>query len=214
MIEWRSNLTMVDQRDKKGRFIKGCQSIRLGKGKIKINPSEYKTKVERQKLWAREYRRCFPKEMKEKMRKDEERKNIWWYGEDFIHPKTRKERYELGRIGEEIAKELLPALGFINIIWFNNNIIRSFFDFKAERDGKICVIEVTTGRSKDIAPHKSKGKMSYPEIAHHLGLDYYVLFISISKKIYCLRNLDKNCYHTCPLKNQTYQIDQYKKGIQ
>lgn len=184
---------------------------RLGTGKIKISPSDYTTKAEYQKLWNEEFRKQNPEKVKERAAEHERRKELWWYGKDFIHPKSAVERRKMGLVGEKIAKELLPKLGFSNIIWFNNDdySIRAFFDFKAEKDGKLCVIDVTTSKTKDVSPSKPKDKMTQPEIAKHLGLDFYVLFVSISKKMYCLRKITSDCKNVVALKEFTYDYQEY-----
>lgn len=181
---------------------------RLGTGRIKISPLDYKTKAEYQKLWNNEFRKNNPEKVKERRIEHERKRELWWYGKNFIHPKSGIERHQMGLVGEQIAKILLPKLGFYNIVWFNNDnySIRAFFDFKAEKDGKICAIDVTTCRAKDVSPSKPKNKMSQPEIARHLGLDFYVLFISISKMIYCLRKIISDCKNVVALKESTYNF--------
>jgi hypothetical protein len=75
-----------------------------------------------------------------------------WYAKHW--KKSRISRHDVnecrrfGRTAEELAEQMLPKLGFGNIVHVSKYHAYIPMDFYAEKDGKKCIIEVTTVNSK------------------------------------------------------------------
>ena len=77
------------------------------------------------------------------------------------------------RKSEIYAKRYLESVGFTNVVDLNAIESQSYFDLKAEKEGRVYVFQVTTNMTPD-RQSRAKRRKTYAEA---LGLTYRVVFV-------------------------------------